>query len=160
MQLRSVSKITGIILILLASLILAGTAFVGITGTRLFAADTTMTIETKAVDAVVNTDYVLTITDIANDQQLYTGVHNSTVATSSRMVNNIQAGKKYKINSVAPAGYTTQIWIKMTDAISGENTVKAYNNSVLLEIVDGVTYNITIYMMLESMAWFGDYTVF
>ena len=108
--------------------------------------------------SVTNTDYMVVITDMNTGQDVYSNVFNSEDYVNYRNTNfSITSGHKYLIKCIAPAGYGAQIWI--TESVNGvENPM--HTNCVILEAQEGVTYTVVFYMMLQSLGWFDDFTVY
>lgn len=107
---------------------------------------------------LVNTDYMVVISDLDSGKDVYSNVFNSNDYVPCDNVSiSITSGHKYLIRAIAPAGYATQIWI--TDSVN-EMANPMHTNSVVLEARDGVSYIIQFYLELQSLGWFDDFTIY
>jgi len=105
-----------------------------------------------------NTDYMVIITDTTTGEEVFSSLFNSDqyVDYGSTEIS-ITPGHKYLIQSMVPAGYATQIWV--TDSESGLDN-PLHTNSVILEAQADVTYTIVFYVILQSLGWFDDFTIY
>lgn len=104
-----------------------------------------------------NTDYMVIVTDITTGEDVFSSLFNSDqyVDYGSTEIS-IESGHKYLIQSLVPAGYATQI--EVTDSEGLYNPL--HTNSVILEAQADVTYTIVFYVILQSLGWFDDFTIY